>query len=160
MRSHREQKEEETKGESKQEEKHSEEKQSRFSARVGASVVRNIEGIWFPAVVESIDVRRQTCTIKYLDDDNLETVLIEELRGAEDKPSSGTNAHRGNDTVRNPLPRPLAGLVEDDYEERNNHRPTVTVHTDANTEEGIIINGAESTLAVGGGLRALRYLKS
>ena len=150
------------KGEGKhQEEKNnSEEKQSRlFSARVGAAVVRNIEGIWFPAVVESIDARRQTCTIKYLDDDNVETVLIEELRGAEEKPSS-RDGHRGNDTVRNPLPRPLAGLVEDDYEQRNSHRPTVTVHTDTNTEEGIIINGAESTLAVGGGLRALRYLKS
>ena len=142
----REQKEEETKGEGKQEETKSERKETRFSARIGASVVRNIEGIWFPAVVESIDVRRQTCTIKYLDDDNLETVLIEELRGAEETPSSGVDVHHGNDIVRNPLPRPLAGLVEDDYEQRNSHRPTVTVHTDTNTEEGTIINGVERTL--------------
>ena len=92
-------KEEETKGESKQEENKSEEKKSRFSAHIGALVVRNIEGIWFQAIVESIDVRRQTCTIKYLDDDNLETVLMEELREADEKPSSRVDVHHANDTV-------------------------------------------------------------
>ena len=57
------------------------------------------------------------------------------------------------------LPKPLAGLVEDDSEARSTNRPTIVIHDCAETEQAIIINGAENKLAAGGGLRALRYLK-
>jgi hypothetical protein len=73
----------------------------------------------------------------------------------------GGAEHKGEPkSIRDPLPKPLLGLVEDDSAARSSHRPTVVVHTDTNTEEAIIINGAGDTLAVGGGLRALRYLKN
>ena len=149
----------------------------------GTLIERCIEGQWFEAHVQSIDSRREMVTIKYCDDDNLEAMVsIKDLRPVERRGcgsdgdggrgsgsggsggggggGSGGSGGDGAKSIREPLQKPLAGLIEDDSEIRCNHRPTVTVHADPNTDEAIIINGASDSLAVGGGLRALRYLKN
>ena len=140
---------------------------------VGASVRRDIEGIWFHAIVQSSCCRRRRCTIKYIDDNNTEDVSFEDLRSSEnivsnsiakqqhdDNNNNHNNSHRGPQSIKDTLPKPLVGMLVDDSEIRSNHLPTITVHTDdTDTEENvIIINGGK--LGVGGGLRALRYLKN
>ena len=135
---------------------------------VGAAVTRNIEGVWFHAIVQSSCSRRRCCTIKYVDDDNIEDVSFDELRSSENpvsnsvqkQPAGNNSPNRGPRSIKDPLPKPLAGMLLDDSETRNNHLPTITVHADdTDTEENaIIINGVK--LGVGGGLRALRYLKN
>lgn len=149
--------------------------------RVGQLVERNIEGVWFQAVVREVDKRRLLLQLCYTDDGNIEDgVHIDELREVsshedkdwDSKSSSEGKQGEGKDDkdydkrqsscVKKDatLPKPLAGLIEDDYEIRTNHIPTVTIHQNLDTEEAIIINGSESKLAAGGGLRALRYLKN
>jgi len=123
----------------------------------GDIVERNLEGMWFQAVIQEISLKDKLLTLKYLDDGNTENyVPFEETR-------KSTNIN-GSTFIRSPskkdtLMRPLAGLVEDDYESRNLHQPTVVVHNSTNDHGAIILNGAENKLAAGGGLRALRYLK-
>lgn len=135
---------------------------------IGTSVNRNIEGVWFHAIVQSSCCRRRRCTIKYTDDDNLEDVSFDDLRCSEHmvskdslpkEPDSSNNnsPHRGPRSIKDSLPKPLAGMLVDDSKDRINHLPTITVHTDDTEENAIIINGGR--LGVGGGLRALRYLK-
>ena len=121
----------------------------------GDIVDRGIEGLWFGAIVESVDNKGKTLTLKYLDDGNIEDyVPFEDVRLKssieEDQPLTSR---------RDTLPKPLAGLVEDDSDYRFVHKPTVVMHNDSESENAIIINGAENKLAAGGGLRALRYLK-
>jgi hypothetical protein len=132
--------------------------------KIGTSVERNIDEVWFMAKIENIDKITKLYTIRYSDDGNIEEqITIEDLRV--------TNAI---ETLQNPLdgfmsifsfakkntlPKPLAGLVEDDSDARSMQKPTVIIHKDADTEEAIIINGSVDRIAVGGGLRALRYLK-
>ena len=137
---------------------------------VGAAVQRNIEGVWFHAIIQNSCCRRRRCTIKYNDDDNLEDVSFDDLRSNEhiassnsipkqpDSSNNNNSPHRGPRSIKDSLPKPLAGMLVDDSEERINHLPTVTVHTDDTEENAIIINGGR--LGVGGGLRALRYLKN
>ncbi len=121
----------------------------------GNLVERNIEGTWFHALVEDVDIKEGTVTLKYLDDNNEEEdVSMEDIRFSEKPIFPGTNLKK-SDT----LPKPLAGLVEDDYEFRSKHRPTVFVHDSSNTDETIVMNGAENKQPAGGGLRALRHLK-
>mmetsp|Transcript_23902 Transcript_23902/g.26165 ORF Transcript_23902/g.26165 Transcript_23902/m.26165 type:complete len:137 (+) Transcript_23902:53-463(+) len=130
-----------------------------INCRVGDVIERSIEGMWFSAVIEKYSASNQTVDVKYLDDGNVEKeVPISEIRKAKEK-----NPIPGNENIRNQqrstLPRPLAGLVEDDYDVRNSIKPTVFVHETSSVDEAIILNGAENRLAAGGGLRALRYLK-
>lgn len=125
-------------------------------------VQRSIDGVWFDAVIEKVNRDRQTVDVRYTDDDNFEAdVPIEEVRRLTNEENQRYNANsparRAHGDV---LPRPLAGLIDDDHEVRKNHIPTVFVHEDTSINEAIIMNGAENRLAAGGGLRALRYLKS
>jgi hypothetical protein len=130
--------------------------ENRRPYRVGASILRNIDGMWFSAVIENVESKTRQYKIRYTDDGNVEDCVPEEdLRLAD---SSG-NVQSSGRQVYDPLPKPLAGLVDDDSHIRSQHRPSVTVHVDPNTEEAIIINGSTEQLARGGGLRALRYLK-
>jgi len=57
------------------------------------------------------------------------------------------------------LKKPLLGLIEDDSEQRRNHVHKSVIHSGEETEEAIILHGAEHRMAAGGGLRALRFLK-
>ena len=127
--------------------------------RPGRTVERLIEGMWFSAVVERADCKEQSLILKYIDDGNIEEdVPFDEVRIAECKLRS--NNDPGEEKSRkSTVPKPLAGFIEDDEESRNGQMPTVVIHSSADTENAIIINGAQSKLAVGGGLKALRYLK-
>lgn len=125
-----------------------------MSFRVGNFVERELDGYWFIAEVQQIE--ESGMTLKYLDDGNVEcNVPIDQIRTCENSKEDEMYTPTRRDTLR----KPLTGLVEDDSEARYNHLPTVTVHSSMDTEKAIIINGPERTLAAGGGLRALRYLK-
>ena len=130
-----------------------------INCRVGDVVERNIEGLWFLATIEKYHVSHQTVDVRYLDDGNRELdIPVAEIRKAKEKhPLPGSENLQNQQKIT--LPRPLAGLVEDDYEVRNSIKPTVFIHESTSTDEAIILNGAENRLAAGGGLRALRYLK-
>jgi hypothetical protein len=122
----------------------------------GMVVDRHIEGLWFEARIIELNERECTAKIKYVDDGNEEgEVSFDDLRlseGDRDSCSSDYPRKRLGD-----LQKPLSGLIDDDFDERSKHRPTVTIHHDTETEV-IILNGAENKLAAGGGIRALRYL--
>lgn len=123
-------------------------------------VEREIEGMFFPAVVKAVNARFETLCLEYLDDGNHEDgVPFAEVRSittSEEETIDEIVQHRRNSDIGK-LRKPLAGLIEDDDDERAKHVPTVTIHKDADSEV-IILNGAENKLAAGGGLRALRYL--
>lgn len=126
----------------------------------GSSVERNIDGVWFKASVESMDKDTKLYTIMYTDDGNIESdVLPNDLRSSEEDPLSGFLSIFSF-AKKCTLPKPLAGLIEDDAESRNLQATTVTIHTSTDTDQAVIINGTAEKIAVGGGLRALRYLKN
>lgn len=133
----------------------------------GDLVERYIEGSWFLGRIEAVNYKLKHASIRYLDDHNIEDEIpYSELRKAEHSEAKSqdeakSEGKENKDTIKT-LPRPLAGLVDDDYETRNKMKTKVIVHEDAkdaDTDETIILNGAENRLAAGGGLRALRYLR-
>jgi hypothetical protein len=131
----------------------------------GSTVERNIDGVWFSAVIENVDLMNKLYTIKYSDDGNVEdSVTADDLRLDASKKEGGNPMESFMSIFtfvkKDTLPKPLAGLVEDDSEFRRTQKTTATIHTDADTEQAIIINGTADRIAVGGGLRALRYLKN
>jgi hypothetical protein len=142
--------------------------------RRGVAIERSIDGMWFGGVIEACDSSAQTVTVVYDDDGNTEeNVPFEEIKlfeGDADAKSTG-DLSRGSSAKGAKSPgkshagmRPLANLVDDDdYEFRASQKVTVTIHESGDvdaSEPAIIINGADSKLAVGGGLRALRYLRT
>jgi hypothetical protein len=128
--------------------------------QIGTYVERDIEGIWFAASVIEYNAVEDTVTLRYVDDDNVEEgVPLDEVRLASQHDELKSEAKTSERTKR-PAAKALEGMEEDDSEERNRIVPQVTVHQSVESERAIIINGAENKLAVGGGLRALRYLKS
>ncbi len=140
------------------------------------TVERNIDGSWFGGHVVSVDRDGEFLTIKYFDDDNIEDMVpASEVRVySSDVPIDSPKLAR-----KNPLLKPLVGLMDDDENERRAHRPVAIVHSNDSgkrhapiynlicltwryidaEEKAIIINGSSTKLAAGGGLRALRYLK-
>lgn len=130
--------------------------------RKGALVERNIDGEWFKATIQTIDEVSKLYSIKYSDDGNIEDeVASEDLRLSVESSENPLSFLSIFSFVKKcTLPKPLAGLVEDDSDARNLQQTTVTVHTDTNTDHAVIINGTADRIAVGGGLRALRYLKN
>lgn len=125
---------------------------------VGDKVMREIEGCFFGAVIER--VRGRSADVRYYDDGNLEAdVPLDELRFASENDDPDLISPRSGGSGKSSLPRPLVGLIEDDYETRKSQMPVIQVHNDNQTDEVIVLNGAENKLAAGGGLRALRYLK-
>ena len=128
--------------------------------RKGSSVERNIDGVWFKASIESIEENTRLYTIIYADDGNIESdVLPNDLRSSVEDPLNGFLSIFSF-AKKCTLPKPLAGLIEDDAELRNLQTTTVTIHTSTDTDQAVIINGTAEKIAVGGGLRALRYLKN
>lgn len=125
---------------------------------IGDKVKREIEGQMFGAVVERL--RGNYVDIRYFDDGNLEAnVPVDEIRFASENDDPDLISPRSGDSGKSGLPRPLVGLIEDDYETRKAQLPTVVVHEENQSDGVIVLNGAENKLAAGGGLRALRYLK-
>lgn len=130
---------------------------------VGMKVLREIEGCHFPGVIEEVDRTLRVCKIKYSDDGNVESMVhFDELTldVGENSHINITDSRGISESSGGILMKPLAGLVDDDSEIRKDHKPNVIIHTDSNSDEAILINGDISHLAVGGGLKALRYLKS
>ena len=120
---------------------------------VGSYVERLIEGTWFSAEVLSSQDSR--LTLRYLDDNKVESdVGVRDVRPMES--IFNFVGKGGSDT----LPKPLVALVEDDSESRSSRSPRVILHEDGcQLEDAVVILGDKDSLAVGGGLRALRYLK-
>lgn len=120
----------------------------------GELVERHIEGLWFRARVEDVDYRNKVVRLLYVDDGNTETnVYFDEIRKSSDSENYSIS-------IRETLQKPLAGLVDDDSEIRKLQTPRVILHTTSDVDEAIILNGAENKLAAGGGIKALRYLKT
>ena len=86
---------------------------------------------------------------KYTD---IEKLLFENLNAIIEYTKGSKNLEEAKENLRK------SGF-EDDAIERRAHRPTVIMHSSTDTEEAIILNGAENRLAAGGGLRELRYLR-
>jgi len=147
--------------------------------QVGDAVERNIEDMWFSAIIEGVNLTRRQLKIRFLDDDNVEEGVpmadcrprnVEVYEG-ESKGNYETRRHdckRGEDRdgksgvsvgKKDTLKKPLAGLIEDDCKQRAQSVPVVVLHSTADTEDAIILHGEESRMAAGGGLRALRFLK-
>lgn len=135
--------------------------------RPGCTIERHIEGMWFAAVIETADHKDCSVTVKYIDDGNVEEgVPFDEIRRADVKLPSNNHFEEkeSKEELMTPrttstVPKPLAGFIDDDYEERNSQVPQVVIHSTVETENAIIINGSHGKLAVGGGVKALRYLK-
>lgn len=125
----------------------------------GMTVERDIDGAWFRAIVESFDHRTQTFSVRYPDGNVEEHIAEHELRIWVSSSSSQHEEHKDCQRQIDARLKPLSGLIEDDWETRRDHKPTVVIHESSDLEEAIIINGTESKLAAGGGLRALRYLR-
>lgn len=136
-----------------------------MSICIGSRVERCLEGTYFLAVVQELYPKLHEAKLCYLDDGNVEDdVPLSDLRLADELDLSCCTQAEAKESQQQPqrketLSKPLAGLVDDDSEQRSNNIPTVTVHASADTEEAIILNGAENKLAAGGGLRALRFLR-
>lgn len=111
----------------------------------GAYVKRGIDDSWFTARVLSLDAKQATAQLEYLDDNNVEDgVSFADLRlfDADDKEALHTMVVKPVST----LPRPLAGLVEDDADERQSRQPRVLVHgrddvddTKLPAEDGVLL---------------------
>lgn len=75
--------------------------------RSGEKVQRLIDTLWFDAVVTCISKDKQSVSLRYLDDDNLEDyVPIEEIRLFVRHNEENENIGKA---AKNTLPRPLAG---------------------------------------------------
>jgi len=141
--------------------------------QVNGEVERVIDDTWYRARVTAVDEEIEEVCLLYLDDENKEDgVSFDEIRPHSSMPSPPltTTAATAAATRIQQLPeskkgqqetlqKPLAGLIEDDWEDRLNHVTTAVVHKSADTEVAIILNGAENELAAGGGLRALRFIR-
>jgi len=156
--------------------------------QVGDIIERQIENMWFGAIIESVNLTRRSLKVRYLDDGNIEDgVPMSECRrmgdegngvggegkdgenyeskGIESKWESKHSEKHEGDTKgscvakKDTLLKPLAGLIEDDCNERSRAVSVAQIHKSADTEDAIILHGEESRMAAGGGLRALRFLK-
>ena len=145
--------------------------------KVGEVVERNLEDMWFLAVIEGINLTRRQLKLRYLDDDNVEEGVpmtecrLQNAEGCGDE-SKGNYESKGYDFKsgeeyrsgvsigkEDTLKKPLRGMIEDDWKLRAASVPVVVVHSSADTDDAIILHGEESRMAAGGGLRALRFLK-
>lgn len=124
--------------------------------RVGSQVERHIDGIWYNAEVIAV-TGEDSLTLRYVDDEKVEVdVGVDDVRPLE----SIFNFIASSSSSSSTLPKPLKGLIDDDSDARMLRIPTVIIHDDkCELENAVVINGPKDNLAVGGGLKALRYLK-
>ncbi|KAG5186046.1 hypothetical protein JKP88DRAFT_262529 [Tribonema minus] len=153
---------------------------------VGSVVERDIDAIWYPA--EVLAVREDACgaagayvyDIAYLDDGNTEhDVAARDLRlldGAASRELAAAAARRGDAARPQQPPVAIPSALLRSIEDLSVNggaddgdaapQPTVTYHTSAahdNRDDGqagaYIINGPDTNIAAGSGLRALRWLR-
>lgn len=141
----------------------------------GTLVQRDLDGFWFPARVvrvDSSDPGNVTYDIEYLDDGKNESMV------EQDELRLGGPLDATAPVPAQPLPLPLENLLvhigkgdEDEYGAQAK-TPRAIVHSngsmsknaagDEQDEEdsmAIVVNGSESRLAVGGGIRGIRSLR-
>jgi hypothetical protein len=142
----------------------------------GVLVEREIEGMFFLAEITHTHMRGKEFTLRYVDDDNIEEgVSIDEIRLSRTSAMDSPRAERRGKNMRLKL---LFIMTTSQVCENGIvlvgvyvflsiglvfvivlHISHPLVFPDI-TDSSIIINGAEKTLAAGGGLRALRHLKN
>lgn len=106
-----------------------------MNIRKGTIVERFIEGTGFLAEIIDFDSTQYEVTIRYLDDDNIEhNVPLEDIRESREVAPSPRR------TVKDTLPKPLIGLLDDDSDYRLAHRPTVIIHQDDETGMLLIVS--------------------
>lgn len=135
--------------------------QERFA--VGSLVEREIDGMWFPAVVEGADAHHGAYALRYCDDGNEEEdVPGGELRRAHSRPvSEAAGAMRAAKERRAAVvPTLLSGLVSEEDVEIVECNPRVIKHgvNDDARATAFVLEGNQG-VAMGGGLRALRSLR-
>mmetsp|Transcript_32041 Transcript_32041/g.55128 ORF Transcript_32041/g.55128 Transcript_32041/m.55128 type:complete len:188 (-) Transcript_32041:107-670(-) len=129
----------------------------------GTMVQRDIDGMWFPARILSIGtnaVGELSYDIEYLDDGNTEhTVPSYELRIA-----TAANSDEPPPSLPAPLPLPLEGLLG--YAQEDTSAPAKTpraiVHTqndDTAAATVFVVDGSQSSVPRGGGVRSIRFLR-
>lgn len=101
---------------------------------IGSTIERVIDGMWFAAEVVAVDEREREIRIRYIDDGKVETgVPLEEVRhlkrGPSDRPVQFAQSPSTIETLR----KPLQGLIDDDSSERLAHKPTVVIHSCADS---------------------------
>jgi len=129
--------------------------------RKGDLVERELEGCWFPARITAVNADG-SFDVFYTDDGNDEEgVDISELRAGsdeskEEEKEGGFDAERAAATEA--AERHLAERKEEGEEEK---APTVVVHaTDrGRAASAYIINGVETNIAAGNGIRGIRWLR-
>ena len=131
--------------------------------RKGDSVERELEGCWFPATVTSVNADG-TFDVFYTDDGNDEEGVEEcELRYSteeskeEEKIGDASAGERSMAAIA-AARRAAEGKGEEEME----RAPTVVVHGKGNRDRAAsayIINGVETNVAVGRGIRGIRWLR-
>lgn len=97
---------------------------------VSTRVERNIDGMWFPAIILQIDRAAEVVTLQYIDDDNVEDMVpSNEVRIPFRDSADSKQVER-----KTTLSKPLAGLMDDDWEERQRHMPRAIVHMSEDDE--------------------------
>ena len=101
-----------------------------MSILVGSRVERCLEGTLFLAVVQELYPKLEEAKLCYLDDGNVEDgVPLSDLRLYEEVDEDCSSRADAKESTqqqqrKETLPKPLAGLVEDDSEQRSNSIPT------------------------------------
>jgi hypothetical protein len=105
---------------------------SRPHISLGGLVDRIIDGMWFASVIEHVDELNGEVKVRYLDDQKSEDhVPFDEIR-----PTEGASNDRPVEFVAsivNTLAKPLQGLIDDDADRRMAHKPTVVIHSCADS---------------------------
>ncbi|ETV91695.1 hypothetical protein, variant [Aphanomyces invadans] len=128
---------------------------------VNMEVDRDIDGLWFPARI-LVDHGDDTYDVEYDEDHKTEEhIPAIELRRRDEQqnqappPRCYTSHGRPDDIFL----RDSSLLMQADYDP--NKAPTVVMHNkgEATAANGYIINGIETNVAAGNGLRGIRWLR-
>jgi hypothetical protein len=108
--------------------------------KVSMFVERNIDGEWFLGEILSISADENQLRIRYIDDDNVEDcVPSAEVRIVPSSRDALSPASKKLER-KNTLPKPLAGLMDDDADIRYAHLPTTVVHEQSEDGELILLS--------------------
>ena len=143
----------------------------------GALVERDLDGLIFKAHILSVNLEAQTCDIVYVDDDNEEEdVDVDEIKllkngidNADETPPHQQQPQESNDPenfdathARNEEEAmPVSVILSRPRTAKHDERPTVTMHQqeDVSHKSAYVINGLETNIASGNGIRGIRWLR-
>ncbi|KAF0698962.1 Aste57867_10453 [Aphanomyces stellatus] len=129
---------------------------------IHTEVERDIDGLWFPARILA-DHDDGTYDVQYDEDHKIEEHIPacelrrrDHARNENQAPPRCYTSHGRSDDA---LLRESSLLMQSDYDP--NKAPTVVVHNkgEATAANGYIINGLETNVAAGNGLRGIRWLR-